>query len=65
MESFLGYFHDDGTPLNPNLIAKPHLCLSCIHNEDKTQEILCNLTRLDQMNEKEFNCYSYLNNNQK
>lgn len=55
------YFDDDGTELNPNLIPKPQLCLSCMKNEDQTQEILCNLNRLDQRNDKEFICYAYEN----
>ncbi len=65
MEHISGYFHDDGTPFNPDLIPKPQLCLSCINDEDENQEILCNLTRLDQKNEKEFKCYAYLNKYQK
>lgn len=53
------YFNDDGTEINPNLIPKPSLCLSCKKNEDQHEEILCNLTRLDQRNDKEFICYAY------
>lgn len=65
MDPISGYFHDDGTPLNPDLIPKPQLCLSCINDEDENQEILCNLTRLDQKDEKEFKCFAYLNKYQK
>tara|TARA_R110002072_G_scaffold4384_9_gene30739 strand:+ start:2833 stop:3030 length:198 start_codon:yes stop_codon:yes gene_type:complete len=65
MEHISGYFNDDGTPFNPDLIPKPQLCLGCINDEDENQEILCNLTRLDQKNEKEFKCYAYLNKYQK
>lgn len=65
MEHISGYFHDDGTPLNPDLIPKPQLCLSCLNDDDENQEILCHLTRLDQKNEKEFKCYAYLNKYQK
>jgi nitrate/TMAO reductase-like tetraheme cytochrome c subunit len=61
MEHISGYFNDDGTPLNPDLIPTPQLCLSCSKNEDVTEEILCNLNRLDQTNEKEFICFAYQN----
>lgn len=61
MEEIFGYFNDDGTPLNPNLIPKPQLCFGCYKEEDKSEEILCNLTRLDQANNEEFICYAYIN----
>ena len=54
-----GYFDDDGNELNPNLISKPNLCLSCNKNEDPDEEILCNLNRLDQRTESEFICFAY------
>ena len=54
-----GYFDDDGNELNPDLIPKPNLCLSCKKNEDPNEEILCNLNRLDQKNESEFKCFAY------
>ncbi len=54
-----GYFDDDGNELNPDLIPKPNLCLSCKKNEDPNEEILCNLNRLDQSNESEFKCFAY------
>ena len=54
-----GYFDDDGNELNPDLIPKPDLCLSCKKNEDPNEEILCNLNRLDQRNESEFRCFAY------
>ena len=59
MENESNYFDDDGTPLNPNLFPKPQLCLSCKKNEDENEEILCNLTRLDQRFTSEFKCYDY------
>jgi len=57
-----GYFDDDGNPLNPDLIARPGLCLLCKLNDidDPEENILCNLNRLDQVNEKEFKCGAYL-----
>lgn len=56
-----GYFDDDGNPLNPDLIPKPGLCLICKMNEatDPEENILCNLNRLDQAGEKEFNCGAF------
>lgn len=58
-EQFSGYYTDDGTKLNPDLFPKPALCLTCRNNEDRGEEILCNLTRLDQRNEENFICYAY------
>ena len=54
MENESNYFDDNGTPLNPNLFPKPHLCLSCKRNLDESEEILYNLTRLDQRFESKF-----------
>ena len=59
-----GYFDDDGTKINPDLIPKPGLCLMCIHDNDPSQEILCNLNRLDQRNENEFKCFAFKNKNE-
>lgn len=55
----MGYFTDDGEELNPDLFSKPQLCLSCKNNEKLEEEVLCNLTRLDQLNEIEFKCFAY------
>ena len=59
MEEINGYYDDDGNKLNPNLISKPALCLSCKKNDDLNEELLCNLNRLAQRNAKEFICYAY------
>jgi len=53
------YFDDDGNELNPNLIPKPARCVGCRNDEDPGQEIVCNLTRLDQREESEFVCFAY------
>ncbi len=55
------YVDDEGNELNPNLIPKPSLCLSCAKNDngDSEEEVLCNLNRLDQQDEPEFECFSY------
>lgn len=56
------YFDDDGNELNPNLIPKPSLCVGCLKDdmEDENERILCNLTRLDQSEEREFQCYGFV-----
>ena len=61
----MGYYDDDGNELNPDLIPKPGLCITCKKNDDPDEEILCNLTRLDQRDEQEFKCFAYENFNNK
>ena len=54
------YFEDDGTEINPDLIPKPDLCITC--NKDGRlgeEEIICNLTRTDQQGEETFICEAY------
>lgn len=53
------YRDDDGNELNPDLVAKPDLCVSCVKDGDPAEEILCNLTRLDQEGDDEFICHAY------
>jgi len=54
------YFNDDGTEINPDLIPKPSLCVSCKKDGPSgEEEILCNLTRADQQGEEEFICEAY------
>ncbi len=55
-----GYFNDDGTELNSDLVPKPGLCLTCKKdNESGKEEILCTLNRNDQRDEKKFECDAY------
>lgn len=56
---FEGYFNDDGTKINPNLYPLPNLCLSCKKRNNPNEEILCNLTRMDQLDELKFQCMTY------
>jgi hypothetical protein len=56
-----GFFTDDGHEINMDLIKKPSLCISCVHNDDPNEEMLCNLTRHDQQDSKEFICFAYKN----
>jgi hypothetical protein len=58
-EEINGYFDDDGNQLNPDLIPKPGLCLTCKKDTDPYEEILCNLNRSDQRNQNKFVCYAY------
>ncbi len=53
------YFDDDGNQINPAFIPMPKLCLNCEKKDDSNEQILCNLTRLDQRGDKEFKCYAY------
>ncbi|MFO0795460.1 MAG: hypothetical protein U0586_15515 [Candidatus Brocadiaceae bacterium] len=55
-----GFFNDDGTEINPDLIPKPDLCVTCKNDGDPEEEILCILTRADQQDEKEFQCFAYV-----
>lgn len=54
-----GFFNDGGTPVNPDLISKPGLCVMCKHDNDSKQEMLCALTRMDQQGEDDFQCDAY------
>jgi hypothetical protein len=54
-----GFFRDDGTEINPDLIAKPGLCVSCRKDEDPDEEISCTLTRADQQGEEKFECFAF------
>lgn len=54
-----GYFDDSGERLNPDLIVKPGLCLLCANDNVPDEEVLCNLTRLDQREDKGFECGAF------
>lgn len=54
-----GLFDDDGYEINIDLIKKPSLCLTCLHNDNPNEELLCIMTRFDQQSEQEFNCFAY------
>jgi hypothetical protein len=59
-DEYSGYFDDDGNKLNPDLIAKPGLCLLCANDENPHEKVLCTLNRLDQADEDgEFICGAY------
>ena len=54
-----GYYDDDGNELNPDLVAKPSLCVSCAKDGDLGEEMLCVLNRLGQQDEPDFECGAY------
>jgi hypothetical protein len=54
-----GFHHDDGTEINPDLIVKPDLCISCKNNEDPSQDTICVLTRADQIGKNNFKCEAF------
>jgi hypothetical protein len=58
-----GYFSDDGTEIDQTTVPIPPLCLSCLKNNDATEEVSCMINRMDQMNEtkngEQFLCFAY------
>jgi len=58
-----GYFSDDGTEIDQTTVPTPTLCLSCLKNNDATEEVSCMINRMDQMKEtksgERFLCFSY------
>jgi hypothetical protein len=60
IDDISGFYNDDGTKINPELVPKPGLCLTC--NKDDavgTEEILCILNRQDQKGVRNFECDAY------
>jgi len=60
-----GFFNDDGTPINPELVPKPSLCVLCAKDDDPKEDIPCILTRADQQDEHEFICHAFEPKNKK
>jgi hypothetical protein len=54
-----GFFRDDGSEINPDLIVKPSLCVSCRKDDDPNEVILCTLTRADQEAADDFECFAF------
>jgi hypothetical protein len=52
-------FDDDGKEIMPTTVALPKLCLSCEKLDDPDEEILCNLNRLSQKDDGDFQCRAY------
>jgi len=56
----MGFYDDDGTEINQELLSKPSLCITCKKDDaGGMEEILCTLTRNDQKDELDFNCDAY------
>jgi hypothetical protein len=53
------YYDDDGNELNPKLVKKPGLCKICRKDTDIYEVVLCNLNRLDQKDEEDFQCGAF------
>ena len=58
-DNISGIYDDDGTKINPDLIPKPAMCLTCKRDDDPREVNLCILNRLDQQDEEEFECGEY------
>ena len=54
-----GYFLDDGAKVEPSHFPKPGLCIICKHDSDFKQEVICKMTRIDQRDNKEFQCEAF------
>ncbi len=53
------FYRDDGTEINPELVTKSSLCVTCKNDNNPDEEVLCILTRADQEDEADFRCYAY------
>lgn len=58
-EPLHGFFQDDGTPINPELVPKHSLCILCRKDDNPSEEIFCTLTRMDQQGSSEFICEAF------
>lgn len=54
-----GFFDDDGYEINTDLIKKPSLCITCLNDDNPKEDLLCDMTRYDQKDDKEFKCFAY------
>ncbi len=54
-----GFFDDDGYEINSDSVRKPALCLICKNDDNPGEEIFCNMTRHDQKDESEFQCFAF------
>jgi len=59
-ENPIRFYDDDGTEVNPNLIAKPSLCASCAKDDDPNEEPRCALNRFNQQGDEDFQCDAYV-----
>jgi hypothetical protein len=59
-----GFFKDNGTEIDSDLVPKPSLCASCKKDDEPSEYIPCILTRADQQDEIEFHCFAYVPKNE-
>ncbi|MCP4374264.1 MAG: hypothetical protein GY797_40100 [Deltaproteobacteria bacterium] len=55
-----GFYDDDGTKIDPNLIEKPSLCTTCKKDDEEKEEMICTMNRIDQQGECEFVCEAHI-----
>ncbi len=53
-----GFFNDDGTPIDPDSVPVPGLCIICkkYQYDDPEENFLCMMNRNDQRNDPDFKC---------
>lgn len=54
-----GFFDDDGYEINSETIKKPSLCIICKNDDDPAEDMFCNMTRNDQKDAIEFQCFAF------
>lgn len=54
------YFDDDGNEIDPATIRIPSMCRMCEKFGDENEQILCDLTRIDQADRPTFQCYAFV-----
>ena len=55
-----GFYTDNGTKINPALVPKPGLCITCKKDDaGGKEELLCILNRIDQKDKEHFKCDAY------
>lgn len=56
-----GFFNDDGTPIDPDSIPIPGLCIICksYYIDDPEENFLCMMNRNDQRDDPDFICGAY------
>jgi hypothetical protein len=55
-----GFYEGDGTKINPELVSKPSLCITCKRDDAGGEEvILCILNRIDKKDDEHFKCDAY------
>ncbi|MFC1707721.1 YecA family protein [Planctomycetota bacterium] len=53
------FFDEDGNEIDVDAIPKPSLCVTCKKDSDPAEWIVCTLTRADQQDQADFECYAF------